>query len=545
MTLLAKDRLDEIAKDRSRWKDFDAISDQIGRDLNLRVTIIESSGRVLGDSELEGRVLQEIENHADRPEIKQALSSGFGERIRFSATINKEMLYMAMPFGGSQERGIIRLSLPLSKIELISKPIKKIIGFSLLMVFILAMTINYFTSAYISKPIRQIAQTAKRIAQGDFSKSNVFYLNDEIGDLGNAFNEMSEQLEARMQEMRLSHSRLEAVLLSMIEGVLVVDLRGEILLMNHALKDFFQIKNDVAGKNAIEVIRNPKIVEIIDHAVKSSCRLDSCEIKIVSPEEKVLSVHATPVLKDKKPEGAILVFHDKTNVQRLEKIRQDFVANVSHELKTPIASIKGYAETLLEGALNDPENAQPFLKIIYDDSERIAALIDDLLNLSKIESGKLKMNLKSLDLFPIIEKVVKSMRPQSFEKSIHIDIETPEKCSPILADGTRMTQVFCNLIDNAIKYNRTNGKIRVKVAEDDKRVKIRISDNGIGIPRADLPRLFERFYRIDKGRSRELGGTGLGLSIVKHIIMAHDGEITVKSTLGQGTTFTMIFPKIA
>jgi len=543
MTLLSKYRLDEISNDQKRWQQFDEISDQMGKDLKLRVTMIASDGRVLGDSELEGQALREVENHANRPEIQEARSAGFGESVRFSTTVNKNMLYMAMPFGSGQSEGIIRLSLPLSEIELILAQMNGVIAFSLFAVFILAMMINFFASAYISKPIREISKTANRIAQGDFSKIDTHYLNDEIGDLGDAFNEMSEQLENRLQEMRLSHSRLEAVLLSMLEGVLVVDPKGTILLMNPALRDFFQIKQDARGKNSIEVIRNLEIAEIIDCAVNSRCRLDACEISIVSPEEKILSVYASPVMRDNRPEGAILVFHDNTNVRRLEKIRQDFVANVSHELKTPVASIKGYAETLLEGALDDRENAHTFLKIIYDDSERLATLIDDLLNLSKIESGKLNMNLKPVDLVQIVKKVVKSMQPQFLRQSIKIDIETPTGISPILADEARIMQVFFNLVDNAIKYNTTNGEIRVRVEEEETSVKIEISDNGIGIPEADLPRVFERFYRVDKGRSRALGGTGLGLSIVKHIVKAHNGDITVKSTLRKGSAFTLTFPK--
>ncbi len=541
-TTLAKHSLENMKNDQETPEVFDQITDRIGQDLNLRVTIISLTGKVLGDSELDGGALQQVENHLNRPEVQDALKSGFGESKRFSSTINTNMLYMAMPFSSQRRGGVIRLSLPLSDIDLISKQLKRIIAFSLFAVFIMAIIITFFASAYISKPIREISKIAKRIAQGDFSKIDTFFLNDEIGDLGHAFNEMSEQLESRLQEMNISRSRLEAVLLSMLEGVLVVDPKGKILLMNRALKDIFQIKHDVTGKNSIEVIRNLEIAETIDCAIKSQSHLDACEISLAAPEDRVLSVYATPVLRDNQREGAILVFHDNTNLRRLEKIRQDFVANVSHELRTPISSIQGYAETLLDGALDDQAHARDFIKIVHTEAERLARLVDDLLNLSKIESGKLNMDLNPCPLFPIIKRVVASLDMQAVKKSITIRTKVSEKLHQVIADETRLAQVLFNLIENALKYTPPSGCVVVSAEEGDAHIKVSVADTGIGIPDKDLPRIFERFYRVDKARSRELGGTGLGLSIVKHIVQAHNGEISVSSQSGKGTTFTFTIP---
>jgi two-component system phosphate regulon sensor histidine kinase PhoR len=303
------------------------------------------------------------------------------------------------------------------------------------------------------------------------------------------------------------------------------------------------VKEEPIGKKPLEIVRNIEVQEMVDKALKLEQGVDSREISVLLPKEKILLVHATPVIRSGVTEGAVLVFHDLTHLKHLERIRQDFVANVSHELRTPVSSIKGYAETLLEGALEDKENARDFLKIIYADSDRLARLIDDLLNLSKIESGKLKLNIKPCSVLSITGKVVSGLLGQAKNKAIAIVIDISKDTSNILADEARIAQVLLNLLDNAIKYNREGGKITVTAEETDSFVQVNISDTGIGIPERDISRLFERFYRVDKARSRELGGTGLGLSIVKHIVSAHHGEVFVQSTLGQGSTFSFTLPK--
>ena len=278
-------------------------------------------------------------------------------------------------------------------------------------------------------------------------------------------------------------------------------------------------------------------------ALKASCGVEACEISILTPEEMILSVHAAPVIRKGSPEGAVLVFYDITNLRQLEKVRRDFVANVSHELRTPISSIKGYAETLLDGALEDKENARDFLKIIYSDSDRLARLINDLLDLSRIESNKFEMTLKPCPLKPIVTRVTGGLQKQAQDKEITVKIEIAEDFPYILADEARIAQVLLNLIDNAIKYNQQKGIITISAKERHGFVQVDVSDTGIGISDKDLPRLFERFYRVDKARSRELGGTGLGLSIVKHIVSAHHGEVSAQSILGQGSTFSFSIPK--
>ena len=541
---LCKSYLADITSKDINSYDLDGIADKVGQDLDLRVTIIGLDGTVYGDSELEGEALRKVENHLYRPEVQQAIKSGIGESRRFSTTIKEDFLYMASVFNKKDTKGIIRLSIPLSEIEQLLNRLSHTLGFSFLAAFILSVLVSYLASYFISRPIKEISWASHDIAGGNYSKKIFLQSNDEIGDLASAFNYMSDQVKARIEEVSESKSRLEAVFLSMFEGVIVVDVSGSILLMNEAIKNFLRIEEHPLGRKPIEVIRNLQIQEIVDNTLRSNNNLISQEISTLLPEEKVLLVHATPIKKERNIEGAVLVFHDVTDLRRLEKIRQDFVANVSHELRTPISSIKGYAETLLEGALKDKENANDFLKIILSDSNRLAALIDDLLNLSKIESGKLAMETKPYKLLPIAEKVVSSLKGQIENKSITIKMNIPRDIPDILADETRIKQVFLNLIDNAIKYNRPNGEISIKAHETNGFVKVDITDTGIGIPNKDLPRIFERFYRVDKARSRELGGTGLGLSIVKHIVQSHNGEVSVQSAEGQGSTFSFTIPKV-
>ena len=540
---LCKSYLTDITLKNSSSYYLDDIADTISSDLDLRVTIIGIDGTVYGDSELKSDELINIENHIYRPEVQQALQSGIGESRRFSTTIKKDFIYIASIFRNNDTRGIIRLSIPLLEVELISNRLKKLLLISLLVAFAITILISFLSSIFISKPIREISLISKEIAQGNFSKKIFITSDDEIGDLAKSFNFMSEQIKLRVQEITANKSRLEAVLLSMFEGVMVIDFKGAVLLMNQPLKNFLCVKEEFKGKRPLEVIRNIEIQEIADKVLKLKKGVESCEISILVPEEKILLVNAAPILREGKSEGAVLVFHDITNLRRLEKIRQDFVANVSHELRTPVSSIKGYAETLLDGALGDKENAKEFLKIIHSDSDRLAKLINDLLDLSRIESDKLNLALKPCVLDLVVRRVVSGLEIQAKAKLLTININIPKNISRIKADENRIAQVLLNLINNAVKYTNDQGKILISATDKGEFIRVDVSDTGIGIPEKDISRLFERFYRVDKARSHELGGTGLGLSIVKHIVSVHHGKVSVQSVLGQGSTFSFTIPK--
>jgi two-component system phosphate regulon sensor histidine kinase PhoR len=539
---LSKDLLESLQKDKAVPIDFQACAVRIGNTLGLRATIIALDGKVLGDTDLTREQLLTIENHSDRPEVQDALVKGLGVSKRFSYTVKKEMLYMAIPSGFGINREVLRFSVPLHDIDLLQGKIRKVIGVSIVGILLLSLGLTVFVSVFISRPLSEMSLIAKAMAQGDFSKKVFIHSKDEIGDLSKALNAMSEDIKDKIESINSERAKLNLVLSSMFEGVIVTDADEKIILMNPSLRKLFLIDSNPEGKKPLEAIRNTAVDEMIERIIKGEQQLATEEIVINMPEEKVLKVNGVPIMSNNRLEGAILVFHDITELRRLEKIRQDFVANVSHELRTPISSIKGYAETLLDGALKDKINAKEFISIIYQDANRLASLINDLLDLSKIESGKLKMSFTALDPVSLITKGVMVIANQAKAKSIIVKIDLPKDLPKIKADETRFIQIMVNLLDNAIKYSSEGATATISAKLADDALQIDISDTGIGISEEDLPRIFERFYRVDKARSRELGGTGLGLSIVKHIVSAHSGQVWVKSEPGHGSTFSFTIP---
>lgn len=524
-------------------KEMDDIAGRIGKSLDSRATIIGLDGSVLGDSELEREELSRAGNYLWRPEIQDALKDGLGESRRFSATVQKDMLYAARRFGAGGAQGFVRLSVPLSEIAAISDHLKRLLLVCLLLAFFAAGAISLTAFIFVSKPIKEISSVAQEIAGGNYVKRLSFAREDEIGDLAKAVNYMSEQIKARVEDVVSNKSKLEAVLMSMCEGTMVVDKKGVILLMNRTSREFFHAQEDPVGRRPLEVIRNIEIQEIADKVLQSKERVTSQEITILAPNEKTLQIYAAPVLRGEEMDGAVLVFHDITELRRLERIRRDFVANVSHEIRTPLTSIKGYAETLLDGAIEDKRHAKEFLQIIGSDSNRLVQLVDDLLDLSRVESGQPDLKFSPRPIESIVDRVILGLKKQARNRKITLKKDIPENVSAVNVDEAGIAQVLLNLLDNGIKYNKEGGSVTISAQDGNGFVRVDISDTGIGIPEEDLPRIFERFYRVDKARSRELGGTGLGLSIVKHIVQAHKGEVSVRSELGRGTTFSFTLPK--
>ncbi len=366
-----------------------------------------------------------------------------------------------------------------------------------------------------------------------------------VGTLEAFLRETESRLREKSAAKGVGEARLEAILTNMIEGVLVVDRKGEIVLMNPSLRKSFLVDTAPEGKRVLEVIRHVAVQDMVDETLAGrKPEVFSREIELGGPAGRSLQVNSVALGAEQAPEGAVLVFHDITQLKQLERIRQDFVANVSHELRTPLASIKGYAETLIDGALEDGKNAREFVRIIHQDSERLSHLINDLLDLSKIESGKMKMSFLPVDLSGIVRRTAAVLEKQAVSRKIEMSWDIPSGLPKVLADDTRLSQVFMNLLDNAIKYTPDGGSVKVSFHFREGAVRVDVSDTGMGIPEKDLPRIFERFYRVDKARSRELGGTGLGLSIVKHIVQAHGGQVFVASQLGQGSTFSFTLPAV-
>ncbi len=519
----------------------DRWADRVGKALKLRVTLIDLNGRVIGDSYISTAQISDLENHRNRMEVKEALANGLGESKRFSETIRENMLYMAVPVGKPKTWGVLRLAKPLHDIGQLEEQInRRSIEGGLFWALLLALTAGGLSAFFLSRPLGRIADAADRFLHGETEVKIPVRHDDEIGRLSRAFNYLSEEI------VRLTRKEewLREVLSSIREAIIVTSASGEIVLANPAASRLFMIEEARQRSIPVDHIELPEMRELLERVHARQSGIYNEELTVMTPKgERVFKVTAVPVRKASQFDGTVLVINDITRLRNLERTRRDFVSSVSHELRTPLASIKGYTETLLDGAMNDPENATAFLRIIQQESEQLTALINDVLDLSRIESGKIVYTFEPVAIRPQLEKTVALFEPAASRKGVRIELNAPDGLPPVLADRNYFDIVMRNLIDNAIKYVDANrGRVRVSAYKSDDAVSIEVSDNGFGIPQADLERIFERFYRVDKARSRELGGTGLGLSIVKHIVLAHKGKVEVRSRTHSGSTFTVTFP---
>jgi len=421
---------------------------------------------------------------------------------------------------------------------------------SALLTLVLVIPLAYLFVRFLTRPILEMTNAAIHLASDSTDRQAYAYSDDELGKLSKAIRDIGVRLRAKIEEISKEKDYLQAILKGMGEGVLVVDERGRILMINDAFRELLSISTDVSGKTSLEIVRNTEMEEAIRGAMQDG-KGRAFELTLPSPggrtfEVNVVSIYPSPEGMDKGDEGirgAIVVFHDITRLKELEKIRQDFVANVSHELRTPLTTIKGYSETLLEGALKE-EVASQFVQVIKKHTDRLTKIVEDLLMLSKVESKELRLNLEPLSLADLIDDVLDFVKDAATKKNLSIFKNESPPSLVVEADRNYLEQVFVNLLDNAIKYTPEGGRVSLSASEkNQEEVLISVQDDGIGIPREDLPRIFERFYRVDKGRSQELGGTGLGLSIVKHIIQAHGGKVWAESQLGKGSTFYFTLPK--
>ncbi|MBW2105555.1 MAG: HAMP domain-containing protein [Deltaproteobacteria bacterium] len=521
------------------------VTKRLGREINTRLTIINPEGMVLGDSEENP---QKMENHSDRPEIKEAIKGRIGKSSRYSTTLKKDMMYLALPIKDDAYRviGAVRVSIPLDELENRVGQIYRIIGWGGLLAVTISLGISFALARRVSRPISQMAQAAKMISKGDLSRRIREDSRDEIGDLAYSFNRMSEELQRQMGDLAREVSEKEALLSSMIEGVLAIDRDEHVILINQAAQRMLELgPDDALGKFHWEVIRNSEINNLFKEVLKTK---EQKEVKLqIGPlDERAFMVYAAPIRAwGGNILGVVAVFHDVTEIRRLEKVRMEFVANVSHELRTPLTSIKGFVETLKRGAIDERENAVNFLDIIERHTDRLNQLITDLLDLSRVETGKKKMDFQPIKVEELINRAVSHFMEISNKNRPKIKYNIPSDLPMVLADEEGIETVLKNLLDNAVKYTPKRGEINITSTDKDDYIEIAVVDNGIGIPSRDLPRIFERFYCVDKARSRELGGTGLGLSIVKHIIEAHGGTVGVESEVGEGSRFTFTLSKVS
>jgi two-component system, OmpR family, phosphate regulon sensor histidine kinase PhoR len=530
--------------DLRKWTEWMAKS-------GARVSIIDSSGRVLADSAADAA---KMENHANRPEVQQAMAEGRGQAVHHSVTLNRELVYQAVRYQGPGGQSIvIRLAVPLSEIDLsVTELRRRLLIASIVMLLIGAIASLGFARMFAAR-IERLKDFSQRIAEGNFRPLLREGPRDELSDLADSMNQTAARLDLEIRMLSGERNRSSAILRSMVEGVAVIDAEERLVFYNRAFSEIFGVQASTAdGRPLIEAVRNAELVGLIRKALRGEEGLQS-DISLGIVQMQNFSATAAPVKAletangneadgTAKPSGAVVVLHDVTELRRLERVRQDFVANVSHEFKTPLTAIQGFAETLLSGALDDPTNNRRFLDIIRNHAMRLARLTNDLLKLARIEAGKLEVEFFPVGLMELIEGCAETTLFKASRKQITLEIEVPPNLPPVRGDASLLRDVLQNLLDNAIQYTPECGHIHVTAETRGREAVITVSDTGIGIPASDRERIFERFYRVDAARSREAGGTGLGLSIAKHIVEAHGGRLWVESVIGEGSKFFFSIP---
>ncbi len=521
----------------------DALLRRLGAKTGTRLTAILAGGQVVGDSHEDP---QRMDNHAGRPEIAQALLGGVGVSTRYSHTLQETMMYVAVPARLEQTLvGAVRTALPVTDIDRTLQAIYfKLLGGGF-GVALIAVLVSLGVSRRITRPLEEMRTGAQRFAQGDLDQRLPVSSSVEIGGLAEALNQMAAQLDDRIKTVLRQRNEQDAVLGSMVEGVIAVDAEERILRLNESAARLFTVDMVAAqGRRIQEVVRRSELQRFIARSLDSRDPVEGDIVLHNEAGEVYLQAHGS-VLRDSQGQniGALVVLNDVTRLRKLESIRRDFAANVSHELKTPITAIKGFVETLLDGALEQKEDARRFLEIILRQSERLHAIIEDLLALSRIEqeseSGGIPLQEERLK--DVLSAAVQACEIGASAKKIEVELVCPQELTARI-NALLLEQAVVNLIDNAVKYSNPGERVQVEGLAQGRQALIRVQDWGCGIPNEHLPRLFERFYRVDKARSRKQGGTGLGLAIVKHIVQAHGGRIEASSVPGQGSVFTLKLP---
>jgi len=515
---------------------------QLAKISQSRVTLIDNNGRVLADSDEEA---SRMDDHVDRPEIQEAKVRGTGRSLRYSDTLGEEMIYIALAV---RERGgitgYIRLARPLVEVRKITEAFNRILFNSFLLITISSLFVAFLFSYKLSSPIREMEQFTDRLRKGEGPGTLIIDSSDEMGQLAKNINYLVEELRSQIKCANEEKGKVEAAFASAIEGVIILNSQDRVESMNRSMKGMVGDQyGDILNKTPIEAFRNIELQKALDR-FKATGKPVSEEIILGGEAPVILDVNITSIPEvTAGEEKTMLVFHDVTRLKKLEQVRVDFVANVTHEIKTPLTAILGYIETLEAGAIEDRETAGEFLKTISRHAQRLNRLLEDLLTLSNIELGEMKFQFEGVALGGVIEGVFNIMELKAREKKLSIEKNIPETLSLLRADRDRMTQIVLNVLDNAVKFTPEGGTVRIEASETGRdEVVVRITDTGIGVPRDEVERLGERFYRVDKTRSRELGGTGLGLSIVKHFMLAHRGRMEIESQLGRGTTVSLHFP---
>jgi two-component system phosphate regulon sensor histidine kinase PhoR len=511
-----------------------------------RVTLIDKAGIVLADSKTPFDRLGQLENHGDRPEVVQARIEGRGRSVRFSSTLGTDLIYAAVSlkdeYGGLL--GYLRFSVPSTYATQLTLKIYKSMLAALVLAVLAAIFASLLLSSVFTKPIVRLTNIAEKISAGEFPSAIVRRSRFEIRLLEDAVENMSKRLAEDFNKLSFERGQISAILSSMSEGVLATDQKGNVILANPVVENLFGIlEPKVIGRSVRESLRNNQIADIFDKTFKSG-RLVTDEIGIPSGgKEQTFIVHASPVRDEEgRALGAVCVLYNISDIRRLEKYRSEFVANVSHELKTPLTAIRNYVETLAAGAIDDKEHNRQFLEKIKKHAGNLSALIDDILEISQLENKKGLGPFKKVDIGRVVHRAAETVAGKAAKKGINLSVTCPPEELLVSGIEDHIYRAILNLIDNAINYSEPGGTVSIPCAKREGKIELTVEDTGIGIEKEHIPRIFERFYRVDKARSRDLGGTGLGLSIVKHVMNIHNGQVKVESEPNKGSKFTLIFP---
>jgi two-component system phosphate regulon sensor histidine kinase PhoR len=522
---------------------LEALCKQRAAEAATRITVILPDGKVIADSD---KSPADMENHADRPEVIGALAGNVASATRHSHTLHEDRLYVAVPIIAEDKPiGVLRTSISLDAFEEAVRGVQRRVILGGVATAVLAGAISWLLVRRITRPLEHLQQGAARFARGELHHRLPVPEIQEFTALAEALNQMAAELDSKLTELIRERNERDAILSSMVEAVLAFDSQQRLIRCNWAAAELMGIDTQRAlGRPLPEVIRNAEIQRLVAEVLRSG-KPAIGEVVLIGESQRVLQLHGTVLHGDAGNGGGVLIVsHDVTELKKLERVRRDFVANVSHELRTPVTSIKGFVETLLDGAMHEPERLQRFLDIVASQTNRLNAIIEDLLTLSRLEQEgeQAEIALVVGQLHNVLDSAIEVCRQKATEKNIHLELT----CSPELQaaiNAPLLEQAVINLIDNAVKYSPPGQTVHIEATSTEQETVISVRDHGCGIGREHLPRVFERFYRVDKARGRKLGGTGLGLSIVKHIAQVHGGRATVESTLGQGSTFFIHLPK--
>ena len=530
-----------LIPNEARAEECDSLCKKLGKAAAARITIIDRGGVVWGDSFADPA---KMDNHGSRPEVVSALETGFGRSIRFSKTLRKMMLYVAIPVLSTDGAiGVVRVAVPEDKVTGHLYRIYTALVVGAAIAAALALVVGGLIARAIVRPLEELGRAARRFGRGESDVRVDVSSNDEIGTLARTFNEMAARLQANIDALAAERNERDAILASMKEGLITVHASGKVLQVNDAFKEMLGVKGKkLEGKMLVETVRSAGLAEFIKDA-QAAADLMTTELVLHEAGRRVLSLHAVPFTgSDGARIGTLVVVRDVTKMRELEEVRRSFVANVSHELKTPITLIKGYVETLLDGALHDTKRLPEFLATVKDHADRMNSIVDDLLQLSALEAKQDVDNTALVDIVAVAGHVLSSFTDVASKKGIEVRLDTREGPVNVKANESLLEHAIANLVDNAVKYTGKGGHITLEVRRKGDKVVLSVIDDGIGIHKRHQKRIFERFYRVDKARSRKLGGTGLGLSIVKHIVTSHGGTVSVESQPGKGSTFTISLP---